>query len=114
MLLGYYFDTMNVVNTAYDAEEGFAAYHKRKEKQTQNMEAGNITPAQQFTRSRTTMRSLRTMNLIWRLENWQNTLTSISKIIEMRNKKFAINVWYAPWTLMNITTANARKSRELT
>ena len=32
MLPGYYFDTMNVVNTAYDAEEGFAAYHKRKEK----------------------------------------------------------------------------------
>ena len=40
MLPGYYFDTMNVVNTAYDAEEGFAAYHKRKEKADQEYGGG--------------------------------------------------------------------------
>jgi len=52
------------------------------------------------------------MNLIWRLENWQNTLTSISKKIGKINPRSMINVWYAPWTLMNITTANAKESRE--
>jgi hypothetical protein len=32
MLPGYYFSTMNIVNVAEDNEEGFATYHRRREK----------------------------------------------------------------------------------